>query len=205
MPRSCRSRRHCSPGSSRSEGRLGRKNRKGFYDYPEGGPKRLWPGLKDLQTKHLEPELLDMQELKQRLLVTQALEAARTVEEGVITDPREADVGSILGFGFAPYTGGALSYIDFMGAKAFVELCKSAAGEARRRGSRRPRLFWTWRLRAKHSTARRKPEKGGVTDAAAMECLPASGTRDHPMKSHLLRMAEYNAWCNARLRCGRCR
>ena len=66
-----------------------------------------------------------MQELKQRLLVTQALEAARTVEEGVVTDPREADVGSILGFGFAPYTGGALSYIDFMGAKTFVELCQS--------------------------------------------------------------------------------
>jgi 3-hydroxyacyl-CoA dehydrogenase/enoyl-CoA hydratase/3-hydroxybutyryl-CoA epimerase len=65
-----------------------------------------------------------MEELKQRLLVTQALEAARTVEEGVITDPREADVGSILGFGFAPYTGGALSYIDFMGPKAFVELCR---------------------------------------------------------------------------------
>jgi 3-hydroxyacyl-CoA dehydrogenase / enoyl-CoA hydratase / 3-hydroxybutyryl-CoA epimerase len=107
------------------EGRLGRKNRKGFYDYPEGGQKRLWPGLKDLQTKHVEAEFVDMQELKQRLLVTQALEAARTFEEGVITDPREADVGSILGFGFAPYTGGALSYIDFMGAKAFVDLCKS--------------------------------------------------------------------------------
>ena len=107
------------------EGRYGRKNRKGFYDYPEGAPKRLWPVLKDLQTKHLDPELLDMQELKQRLLVTQALEAARTVEEGVITDPREADVGSILGFGFAPYTGGALSYIDLMGPKAFVELCKA--------------------------------------------------------------------------------
>ncbi|HEY8384078.1 MAG TPA: 3-hydroxyacyl-CoA dehydrogenase NAD-binding domain-containing protein [Microvirga sp.] len=105
------------------EGRLGRKNKKGFYDYPENGPKRLWPGLKGLQKQHLEAEFLDMQELKQRLLVTQALEAARTVEEGVITDPREADVGSILGFGFAPYTGGALSYIDFMGAKAFVELC----------------------------------------------------------------------------------
>jgi 3-hydroxyacyl-CoA dehydrogenase / enoyl-CoA hydratase / 3-hydroxybutyryl-CoA epimerase len=107
------------------EGRLGRKNRKGFYDYPEGGQKRLWPGLKDLQTKHVESEFVDMQELKQRLLVTQALEAARTFEEGVITDPREADVGSILGFGFAPYTGGALSYIDFMGAKVFVDLCKS--------------------------------------------------------------------------------
>jgi 3-hydroxyacyl-CoA dehydrogenase/enoyl-CoA hydratase/3-hydroxybutyryl-CoA epimerase len=107
------------------EGRLGRKNRKGFYDYPESGQKRLWPGLKDLQAKPVEAELVDMQELKQRLLVTQALEAARTVEEGVITDPREADVGSILGFGFAPYTGGALSYIDFMGAKAFVELCRT--------------------------------------------------------------------------------
>jgi 3-hydroxyacyl-CoA dehydrogenase/enoyl-CoA hydratase/3-hydroxybutyryl-CoA epimerase len=107
------------------EGRLGRKNRKGFYDYPESGQKRLWPGLKDLQAKHVEAEFVDMQELKQRLLVTQALEAARTVEEGVITDPREADVGSILGFGFAPYTGGALSYIDFMGAKAFVELCRT--------------------------------------------------------------------------------
>ena len=107
------------------DGRLGRKNRKGFYDYPEGGPKHLWPGLKDLQTTHVEPEFVDMQELKARLLVTQALEAARTVEEGVITDPREADVGSILGFGFAPYTGGALSYIDFMGAKTFVELCRN--------------------------------------------------------------------------------
>jgi 3-hydroxyacyl-CoA dehydrogenase / enoyl-CoA hydratase / 3-hydroxybutyryl-CoA epimerase len=106
------------------EGRLGRKNRKGFYDYPEGGQKRLWPGLKELQVNPVEAELISMQELKQRLLVTQALEAARTFEEGVVTDPREADVGSILGFGFAPYTGGALSYIDFMGAKAFVEICR---------------------------------------------------------------------------------
>ena len=180
------------------EGRYGRKNRKGFYDYPEGAPKRLGPGLKDLQTKHLDPELLDMQELKQRLLVTQALEAARTVEEGVITDPREADVGSILGFGFAPYTGGALSYIDLMGPKAFVELCKGCR-RSTARGLRRPRLFWTWRLPAKHSTARRKPGKRRRNGRSAMECLPASGTRDHPMKSHLLRMAEYNAWCNQRV------
>ncbi len=106
------------------EGRLGRKNRKGFYDYPENGPKRLWPGLRELQPRHLEAELIDFEGLKQRLLVTQALEAARTVAEGVITDPREADVGSILGFGFAPFTGGVLSYIDFMGAQRFVELCR---------------------------------------------------------------------------------
>ncbi|TXM95836.1 3-hydroxyacyl-CoA dehydrogenase [Methylobacterium sp. WL103] len=107
-----------------TQGRLGRKNKKGFYDYPEGAPKRLWPGLKDLQPTHLDPDTLDIAELKHRLLVVQALEAARTVGEGVITDPREADVGSILGFGFAPFTGGALSYIDFMGAKDFVALAE---------------------------------------------------------------------------------
>ena len=107
-----------------TQGRLGRKNKKGFYDYPEGAPKRLWPGLKDLQPTRLDPDTLDIAELKHRLLVVQALEAARTVGEGVITDPREADVGSILGFGFAPFTGGALSYIDFMGAKDFVALAE---------------------------------------------------------------------------------
>jgi 3-hydroxyacyl-CoA dehydrogenase / enoyl-CoA hydratase / 3-hydroxybutyryl-CoA epimerase len=107
------------------EGRLGRKNRKGFYDYPEQGPKRLWPGLKEIADALLLGEAVDYTELKNRLLVTQALEAARTVEEGVITDPREADVGSILGFGFAPFTGGALSYIDFMGAEVFVALARS--------------------------------------------------------------------------------
>ncbi len=106
-------------------GRLGRKNGKGFYDYPEKGKgqKKLWPELSTLQPKHLDPDTLDVEELKQRFLVVQAVEAARTVEDHVITDPREADVGSILGFGFAPFTGGTLSYIDFMGTKKFVELC----------------------------------------------------------------------------------
>lgn len=108
-----------------TEGRLGRKNKKGFYDYPDGAPKRLWPGLKALQPKTLDPETVDVAELKHRFLVVQALEAARTVGEGVITDPREADVGSILGFGFAPFTGGALSYIDFMGPAVFVALARS--------------------------------------------------------------------------------
>jgi 3-hydroxyacyl-CoA dehydrogenase / enoyl-CoA hydratase / 3-hydroxybutyryl-CoA epimerase len=105
-------------------GRLGRKNGKGFYDYPQSGPKKLWPGLADLQKIKLNPDNIDIAELKHRFLVTQALEAARCVEEDVITDVREADVGSILGFGFAPYSGGTLSYIDMMGTKRFVELCK---------------------------------------------------------------------------------
>jgi 3-hydroxyacyl-CoA dehydrogenase/enoyl-CoA hydratase/3-hydroxybutyryl-CoA epimerase len=109
------------------QGRLGRKNGKGFYDYPQGAPKKLWPGLADLLPKKLMPDeidALDVEELKQRFLVTQAVEAARTFEEHVVTDVREADVGSILGFGFAPFTGGTLSYIDMMGTKKFVALCR---------------------------------------------------------------------------------
>jgi 3-hydroxyacyl-CoA dehydrogenase/enoyl-CoA hydratase/3-hydroxybutyryl-CoA epimerase len=109
--------------------RLGRKNQKGFYDYPPKPQKKsLWPGLKDLYPQK-KPEDVDFDELKQRLLVTIALEASRTVEEGIVTDPREADVGSILGFGFAPYTGGTLSYIDGMGIKTFVALCETLAAK----------------------------------------------------------------------------
>ncbi|WP_315702800.1 MULTISPECIES: 3-hydroxyacyl-CoA dehydrogenase NAD-binding domain-containing protein [unclassified Bradyrhizobium] len=112
-------------------GRFGRKNGKGFYDYPEKGKgqKSLWPELPKLQPKHLDPDTLDVEELKQRFLVVQAVEAARTVEDHVITDMREADVGSILGFGFAPFTGGTLSYIDFMGTKTFVALCHKFAAK----------------------------------------------------------------------------
>ncbi len=105
-------------------GRLGRKNGKGFYDYPDKAPKKLWPGLADLQKTKLDPDTIDIQELKDRLLAMQALETARCFEEGVLTDVREADVGSILGFGFAPFSGGTLSYIDMMGAKRFVALCE---------------------------------------------------------------------------------
>jgi 3-hydroxyacyl-CoA dehydrogenase/enoyl-CoA hydratase/3-hydroxybutyryl-CoA epimerase len=109
-------------------GRLGRKNGKGYYDYLEGGKKRLWPGLRTFVTPSVtEADPAQVDELKKRLLCRQALEAARCVAEGVVTDPRYADVGAILGWGFAPYTGGPLSYIDSMGAKAFVETCAKFA------------------------------------------------------------------------------
>jgi len=106
-------------------GRFGRKNGKGFYDYPAIGPKKLWPGLVDLQPKKLlDPEKIDIEELKLRLLGIQALETARCFEEKVLIDVREADVGSILGFGFAPFSGGTLSWIDMIGIKTFVALCR---------------------------------------------------------------------------------
>jgi 3-hydroxyacyl-CoA dehydrogenase/enoyl-CoA hydratase/3-hydroxybutyryl-CoA epimerase len=107
--------------------RRGRKNGKGFYDYPaKPARKSLWPGLKNLYPQ-ISPDDVDITVVKQRLLVTIALEAARTMEEGIVTDPREADVGSILGFGFAPYTGGTLSYIDGIGVQAFVAQCDKLA------------------------------------------------------------------------------
>jgi 3-hydroxyacyl-CoA dehydrogenase/enoyl-CoA hydratase/3-hydroxybutyryl-CoA epimerase len=108
-------------------GRLGRKNGKGFYDYPEKGPKKLWSGLAELQPKRLDPDTIDIAEMKHRLLGIQALETARCFEENVLTDVREADVGSILGFGFAPFSGGTLSYIDMVGTKRFVARCEALA------------------------------------------------------------------------------
>jgi 3-hydroxyacyl-CoA dehydrogenase / enoyl-CoA hydratase / 3-hydroxybutyryl-CoA epimerase len=107
--------------------RFGRKNGKGFYDYPQNASKRLWPGLADLQPNRLNADDIDIAALKRRLLGIQALESARCIEERVVTDVREADVGSILGFGFAPFTGGTISYIDGMGVKNFVQMCNDLA------------------------------------------------------------------------------
>ena len=114
-------------------GRLGRKAGKGFYEYPDVGKKYLWPELPELAPEQKSADEVSIGEIQNRFLATMALEAARCIEEKVVVDVREADVGSILGFGFAPWSGGTLSYIDMMGAKAFVEMCK---GLAKKHGKR---------------------------------------------------------------------
>jgi 3-hydroxyacyl-CoA dehydrogenase/enoyl-CoA hydratase/3-hydroxybutyryl-CoA epimerase len=101
--------------------RPGRKGGAGFYDYPPGEKKRLWPGLR---TEYPPGAGLSVEEAKTRLLYIQALEAARCYEEGVVTSPAEADLGSVLGWGFPAYTGGTLSFIDTLGPSNFVRECR---------------------------------------------------------------------------------
>ena len=102
-------------------GRYGRKNGKGFYDYDQK-PKVIWSGLAELaRVKVDELSMAEVEDQKRRLLYRQAVEVARCWEEGVIDDPREADVGAILAWGFAPWTGGPITLIDQAGLKGFVE------------------------------------------------------------------------------------
>ena len=104
------------------EGRLGRKVGAGFYDYDDKGKRQLlWDGLRDrYQPKDDQPDLVEVQH---RLLFAQVLEAVRALEEGVLMDIREGDVGAILGWGFAPWSGGPFSWLDILGAPYAAARC----------------------------------------------------------------------------------
>ena len=106
-------------------GRSGKKAKAGFYDYPADSPKVLWPGLSDLFPAADQQPVID--EVKKRLLYRQAIEAVRCHEEGIIRTKLDADLGSILGWGFPAYTGGALSFVDFVGPETFVRECDRLA------------------------------------------------------------------------------
>jgi 3-hydroxyacyl-CoA dehydrogenase/enoyl-CoA hydratase/3-hydroxybutyryl-CoA epimerase len=110
-------------------GRLGKKSGKGFYDWPaeKGGKKKLWAGLRELAGTSKGADDVDVDQLRNRFLYIQALETARCFEENVVTDVREADVGAITGWGFAPWSGGPLSLIDMVGVRNFVEECDKLA------------------------------------------------------------------------------
>jgi 3-hydroxyacyl-CoA dehydrogenase/enoyl-CoA hydratase/3-hydroxybutyryl-CoA epimerase len=105
--------------------RPGRRLGAGFYEYPEGGRKFLWPGLANLYPRLARQPPVD--ELKKRFLYIQALETARCFEEGVIEHVADADLGSLFGWGFPAWTGGTLSFIDTVGVGEFVAGCQRLA------------------------------------------------------------------------------
>ncbi len=157
--------------------RFGRKNGKGFYDYPANGPKSLWPGIAKIAGKQLDPDTVSVKDLKDRFLFTAALEAARCLFEGVVTDPREADVGSILGFGYAPYSGGTISLIDGMGLKAFVARAKALAAKYGPRFEPPEKLDADGRARRDVLRDLRREAEGGVSSRAPRGGGPSAEQR----------------------------
>jgi 3-hydroxyacyl-CoA dehydrogenase/enoyl-CoA hydratase/3-hydroxybutyryl-CoA epimerase len=102
-----------------SLGRTGKSGGAGFYEYPEGGKKFLWP---ELLTRYARADAgVAEQDVQDRLLFVQSLESVRCLDEGVLTSVRDANIGSIFGFGFAPWSGGTLQFINSYGLAAFVE------------------------------------------------------------------------------------
>jgi 3-hydroxyacyl-CoA dehydrogenase/enoyl-CoA hydratase/3-hydroxybutyryl-CoA epimerase len=107
--------------------RPGRAGGAGFYEYPAGGEKFLWPELKRLFE---QPGIAwDMQELKDRILYIQAIESARCLEEGVLRNVADANVGSIIGIGFPAWTGGVLQYINSEGMAKFAARAEALAAK----------------------------------------------------------------------------
>ncbi|NVZ62633.1 enoyl-CoA hydratase/isomerase family protein [Pseudomonas gingeri] len=90
----------------------------GFYDYPAGAPKHVWPELKsrfEQSGRQISP-----QDVRDRLLFVQALETVRCLEEGVLQSTADANIGSIFGIGFAAWSGGALQFINQYGLADFI-------------------------------------------------------------------------------------
>ena len=108
--------------------RQGKAAGAGFYEYPEAGKKYLWPELETLFVGPAKARLTELQELKDRILFIQAIETVRCLEEGVLRTVEDANIGSIFGIGFAPWTGGAIQFINQYGVRAFAERAKALAG-----------------------------------------------------------------------------
>ena len=108
------------------QGRMGRKSKSGFYAYDEAGKRTgLWEGLAaQYPVADAQPDLVEVQH---RLMFIQTLEAVRALEQGVLTDIREGDVGAILGWGFAPWSGGPFSWLDMLGTPYAAERCDELA------------------------------------------------------------------------------
>ena len=102
-------------------GRKGKAAGAGFYDYPANGKKHLWPELEKRFVDVDRARNVELQELKDRILFIQAIETVRCLEEGVLRTVEDANIGSIFGIGYAPWTGGAIQFINQYGVRAFTE------------------------------------------------------------------------------------
>ena len=112
-------------------GRPGRLRGAGFFDYDNGKRARLWPGLAETFPVTAEPERLSLTELSERMLFVEALESVRCLDEGVLNTVADANIGSIMGIGFPPWTGGVLQYINGYpgGLTGFVARADALAAE----------------------------------------------------------------------------
>ena len=111
----------------KDKNRPGKAQGAGFYEYPKDGKKFLWPGLKDVYP--LKGEKLSQEEMIDRMWFAQANEAARAFAEGVVTSVSDANLGSIFGWGFSPFKGGVLQFINDYGVKEFVERSRELAAK----------------------------------------------------------------------------
>jgi 3-hydroxyacyl-CoA dehydrogenase/enoyl-CoA hydratase/3-hydroxybutyryl-CoA epimerase len=113
-------------------GRKGQNQGGGFYDYDDNGKKiATWPGLKDVFAKDGYADI-PYEDIRDRLLFPQVLEAVRIMEEGVLTSVGDGNIGSIMGIGFPPHTGGVYQCVNAYGVQAFVDRShelESAYGE----------------------------------------------------------------------------
>ncbi len=109
------------------QGRKGKAAGAGFYEYPDNGKKYLWPELDRLFVDADKARSVALQDLKDRILFVQAIETVRCLEEGVLRTVEDANIGSIFGIGFAPWTGGAIQFINQYGVRAFTERAKELA------------------------------------------------------------------------------
>lgn len=106
-------------------GRPGKAGGKGYYNYEDGKRRGLWVGLRDLAES--QPVATGAALIGRRILLVQALEALRCLEAGVLSAPRDGDVGAILGVGFAPNTGGPFAWLDRQDKVALVAECEQLA------------------------------------------------------------------------------
>jgi 3-hydroxyacyl-CoA dehydrogenase/enoyl-CoA hydratase/3-hydroxybutyryl-CoA epimerase len=101
-------------------GRKGKVHGAGYYEYPQGGQKHMWPGLKEAFAPNGYKEI-PYEDIKDRLVYSQCLEAVRAMEEGVIENVGDGNIGSIMGIGFPAQTGGVFQAINAIGLQQFVE------------------------------------------------------------------------------------